>query len=390
MKKKILFSSLCLGLIILASFMIFKKGNQISAVTINVYNWGEFISDGSDGAIDTNKEFTKKTGIKVNYTTFQSNESLFAKLQGGAAKYDVIIPSDYMVSKLIQNNMLQKVNFSQIPNSSLVSDNFKNSTYDPTNEYSIPYVWGTVGLFYNKTMVDEAEESIDWDILWNEKYAGKILMFDNPRDAFAIAQFKLGLSVNSTNKQDWSNAALELKKQRPLVQAYVMDQIFDKMGNNEAALAPYYVGDAAVLIKRNPDIGVVVPKSGTNKFIDAMCIPVGAEHPNEAQAYINFMCEPDIALANVQATGYSSPLDFEKCGIFSEEAKEKFYDKHSDNLRNTQVFANLQETFAEDLENLWVMIKIGGPGKPLNLIATLAIFFLAYVLVVIYKKSKSR
>lgn len=390
MKKKILFSVASLVLIVIAVFMLFKKENQLSAVTINVYNWGEFISDGSDGTLDANKEFTKRTGIKVNYTTFQSNESLFAKLQGGAAKYDVIIPSDYMVSKLIQNNMLQKIDFSKTPNSSLISDNFKNSIYDPTNEYSVPYVWGTVGLFYNKTMVDETEENIDWDILWNKKYAGKILMFDNPRDAFAIAQFKLGLSVNSENKRDWDKAALELKNQRPLVQAYVMDQIFDKMGNNEAAVAPYYAGDAAVLIKRNPNIGVVVPKSGTNKFIDAMCVPISAEHPSEAQAYINFMCEPDIALANAEATGYSSSLSFKKCGISSEAAKNKFYAENNDTLKNAQVFANLQEPLAENLENLWVMIKIGGPGNPISLVCILIVFFLAYVAVLIYKKSKLR
>ena len=195
-----------------------------TGVTINVYNWGEYISNGVDDSIDVNKEFTRRTGIQVNYTTFESNENLYAKLVSGGANYDVIIPSDYMISKLIKENLVQKLDYQNIPNSKYIDQDFLKPVYDPTNEYSVPYTWGVVGIFYNKKYVKETVDS--WNILWDEKYAGKILMFDNPRDAFGIAQKRLDFSFNSTDPNEWEEAAMLLKKQKPLVQAYVMDQIF--------------------------------------------------------------------------------------------------------------------------------------------------------------------
>ena len=308
MKKKLvlIFTILSLFAITLIGINSYKNGNK-SAVTINVYNWGEYIADGTDGSLNVNEEFTKRTGIRVNYSTFQSNESLFAKIQSGGTKYDVIIPSDYMISKMIEHDMLKKLDFKQVPNFEHIDKTFINPVYDKTNEYSVPYTWGVVGIFYNKTMVSEPESSINWDILWDPKYAGKILMFDNPRDAFAISQFRLGIPLNSENKKDWFKVSEDLKQQKPLIQAYVMDQIFDKMSNGEAALAPYYSGDAALLTQRNANIGFVIPKEGTNKFVDAMCIPQNAEHPNEALAYINFMCDPEIAAENIKYIGYSTP-----------------------------------------------------------------------------------
>ena len=276
-----------------------------TGVTINVYNWGEYISNGTEGSLDVNAEFTRRTGIEVNYTTFDSNESLYSKLAGGGASYDVIVPSDYMISKLMNENMLAELDFSNIPNFEYIDKQFRNPDYDPENKFSVPYTWGTVGLFYNTDYVTEPVTS--WSILWDEQYSGKILMFDNPRDAFAIAQERLGFSLNSTDESEWEQAAMLLKEQKPLVQAYVMDQIFDKMESGEAWLAPYYSGDAGTLVENNENIKFIVPEEGTNYFVDAMCIPATAEHKKEAELYINFMCDPEISGANMDFVGYATP-----------------------------------------------------------------------------------
>ncbi len=373
-------------LLITAGLVLFKHDK--SNVTINVYNWGEYISDGTDGTLNVNEEFTKRTGIHVNYSTFQSNEALFAKMQGGGTKYDVVIPSDYMISKMIEKDMLRKIDFENISNFSYIDDNFKNPTYDPTNEYSVPYTWGTIGIFYNKKMVNEPEEEISWDILWNKKYSGKILMFDNPRDSFAISQIRLGIPLNTVNPKDWEYAAQDLRNQKPLVQSYVMDQIFDKMGNGEAALAPYYTGDAALLIQRNKDIGFVVPKIGTNKFIDAMCIPKDSEHPTEAQKYINFLCDPDIALENIRYIGYSSPETKVKNKLDPQISNSKIYYPDEETLKNSQVFTSLPDEINSLMDNLWITIKTGNVGNPLTLFAVILCFVVLYLTIILYKKSK--
>lgn len=373
----------------LMAFILYKN-NYKSAVTINVYNWGEYIADGTDGSLNVNEEFTKRTGIRVNYSTFQSNEALFAKIQNGGTKYDVIIPSDYMVSKMIEQNMLQKLDFEKIPNFSYIDSHFRNLEYDHCNEYSVPYTWGTVGIFYNKKMVSEPEEKINWDILWNPKYAGKILMFDNPRDAFAISQIRLGIPLNSKNEKDWIHASEDLKAQKPLVQAYVMDQIFDKMGNGEAALAPYYTGDAALLTQRNSDIGFVIPKEGTNKFVDAMCVPKNAEHPNEAMAYINFMCAPEIAVENIKYIGYSSPESEVKNRLDPQISSSKICYPDDEILKNTQVFTSLPDEITSLIDTLWISIKTGEQGNPFGLIIVLVGFILTYLTIVFVKKRKSK
>ena len=198
------------------------KGKGIS---INVYNWGEYISDGADeGTLDVNREFEELTGIKVNYTNYATNEELYAKLKGGAASYDVIIPSDYMISKMIKEGMIQKLDFDNIPNFSYIMDNFRNLEYDPENDYSVPYTWGTVGIIYDTTMIDIPADEIDWDLLWNEDYADQILMFDNPRDAFAIAEIMQGYSLNTENPEELAAAARKLTEQKSIVQGYVMDE----------------------------------------------------------------------------------------------------------------------------------------------------------------------
>ncbi len=385
--KKFLIFSICILLCssILTSCNINNKNKN---VTINVYNWGEFISSGVDGTIDVNSEFTKKTGINVNYNTFASNEELYAKLAGGGADYDVIIPSDYMIGKLINNNMLSKIDFEKLENIKFIDDEFIYPNYDETNEYSVPYTWGTIGIFYNKKYVDESEDEISWDILWNEKYSGKILMFDNSRDSFGIAQKKLGISYNTHDEQEWIRAADELMKQKPLVQAYVMDQIFDKIGNGEAFLAPYYAGDAAILTKDNPDIGFVIPKEGTNKFVDSMCIPANSKHKLEAHAYIDFMCSPDVALANVLATGYSTPESIVKSMLNPEVANNPIFYPSDYILDNSESYNYLPENINFLINKLWLDIKIGENNKTSELIFVFLGFILCYFSIIFFKKMK--
>ena len=200
--------------------------------SLNVYNWGEYISDGSDGSLDVNKAFEELTGIKVVYSTFDTNESLYAKLKTGGSSYDIIIPSDYMIARMIREGMLEKLDFDNIPNFENISSDFRNLVYDPSNEYSVPYTWGTIGVIYNKTVVDE-EDIGGWDLLWNQKYLGDILMFSNPRDDFGIALKRLGYPMNPQNTQHLSEALELLKEQKMLVQAYVMDEIFDKLRDSK-------------------------------------------------------------------------------------------------------------------------------------------------------------
>lgn len=359
-------------------------------ITINVYNWGEYISNGSDGGLNVNAQFTKETGINVNYTTFQTNEELFAKLSGGGANYDVIIPSDYTISKLIENDMLHKLDFNNIPNYNFIDNNFRNLEYDSKNEYAVPYTWGVVGIYYNKKYVNEREEDIDWNILWNKKYSGKILMFDNARDSFGISLIRLGKSINSTNEDDLHKAYQELIDQKPLVQSYVMDQIFDKIGNSEAVLAPYYSGDAALIMKNNPDIGFVIPKNGSIKFVDSMCIPKGAKYKEEAEKYINFMCRTDIALENISYIGYSSPQREVMDILSKDNSYNKFSYPDDDTIKNCDIFLNLPSEVNILLNSLWIEVKIGTDSNWILFLATILGFIILYISVYIYKKRKNK
>ena len=328
-------------------------------LSINVYNWGEYIADGSEsGILDVNEEFEKLTGIKVNYTTYSTNEELYAKMKGGGTDYDIIIPSDYMISRMIKEDMLAPLDYSAIPNTQYIMDSFKNPAYDQENQYSVPYMWGTVGIIYDKEAV--SEEKIDWDILWNEKYKGQVLMFDNPRDAFAIAEIMLGYSINTENPDELRAAADKLveQKQNNIVQAYVMDEIFDKMGAKEAVVAPYYAGDAVTLMQDYEHLGFVIPESGTNRFVDAVCIPKTSQKIEAAQMYINFLCEPEIALSNSTYIGYSTPnqATYE---LLDEEIKNDGISYLDDGYLNnkTTIFYNLSDEANQLMQDLWVDIK---------------------------------
>ena len=365
-------------------------------VTINVYNWGEYISNGDDDSLDINALFEELTGIRINYTQFDTNESLYAKLKSGGTTYDVIFPSDYMVSRMIDEDMLEPLDFENIPNFQYISEKFKNPSYDPENLYSVPYTWGTVGLIYNYDMLGFDPDS--WDIMWDETYAKQILQFSNSRDAFAIALLRLGYSINTEDKLELDQAAQMLKEEKPMVQAYVMDQIFDKMQGNEAAIAPYYAGDAINMMAVNDSLRFVIPKEGTNLFFDAVCIPKHKEDTEESrlrklasEMYINFLNEPDIAAANIEYIQYSTPNDA-ALALLDEETRNNPIAYPSDEvLENTEVYVNLSEDTNLYLDQLWTQIMSAEAGynywsMPLFLLGALALS----VFITIWKKNRRR
>lgn len=334
-------------------------------ITLNVYNWGEYISvdDGTEGAFDVNAEFEKLTGIKVVYSNFSTNEELYAKLKMGGSQYDIIIPSDYMLSRMINENMLAKLNFENIPNISNLNPQFLTSDYDPTGEYSVPYLWGLVGIIYNTTMVDPEDDVYSWNILWNEKYANNILMFSNSRDTIGIALKRLGYSFNTTDEAQIREAAQSLVDQKPLVQAYVMDEIFDKMIGGEAALAPYYAGDAIVMMKDNPDLAFAVPVEGTNVFVDAMCIPKNSTKQEAAELYINFMCETLVALKNAEYVGYATP-HLEAFSYLDEEVQNSVTYPSDEVLEQGEEYIALPQATTSLLDGLWTDILSTGEASP--------------------------
>lgn len=351
--KKIL--ALVLTAVLLLSLC--SCGGDGEKVTINVYNWGEYIANGDDGTLDVIAEFEKTTGIKVNYTTYATNEEMYAKIKNGAGDYDVIIPSDYMISRMIEEDMLEKLDFANIPNYNLIMDDYKSTTYDPKGEYSVAYAWGVVGVIYNKDKVTKTVDS--WDILWDEDYAGKILMFNNPRDAFAIALEKLGYSINTTDRAQLDEAAKLLNDQKKVRQSLVMDEIFDLIGNETSWIAPYYAGDALTIMSENDNIGFAIPKEGVNRFSDAMCIPKGSKHKKEAEMFIDFMCSTDIVLANSEMTGYSVPQK-EAYEQLDDEIKNNEYAYPSKEiLENTEEFVHLPKEINEYIQDLWIEIQFG-------------------------------
>ncbi|MDR3552213.1 MAG: spermidine/putrescine ABC transporter substrate-binding protein [Clostridia bacterium] len=316
--------------------------------TINVYNWGEYIDE------SVNAEFTKETGIRVNYTTYATNEELYSKLKAGGVNYDVVVPSDYMISRMISENMLEKIDFSQVPNYKDIGKKYHNLAYDPNDTYSVPYMWGTVGIIYDKTKVTGNVNS--WNILWDARYKGQILMFDNSRDSIGIALKKLGYSYNTINQSQLEQAAAELTKQKPLVQAYVMDQIFDKMEGGEALIAPYYAGDAITMMQENPNLAFAVPKEGTNFFVDAMAIPKGALNKKAAETYINFMCSAKICAKNAEYTGYSTPSGA-ALKLLPASLRDNIIAYPGDSVLNkSETYTNLPESILKLYDQLWTQV----------------------------------
>ncbi len=329
--------------------------SDLAGTTINVYNWGEYISDGSEGSMDINAEFTKRTGIKVNYNNYDTNENMYAKLKSDGVSFDIVIPSDYMIERLIDEDMLQKIDFSNIPNYKYIDAKYKGLYFDPKDEYSVPYNVGMVGLIYNTKMVKEAPTS--WNVMWDEQYKGKVLMFDNPRDAFGIAQKLLGQSFNTTNEAEWRAAADKLKAQKPILQGYVMDDIFRKMESGEAAIAPYYAGDFITMHSNNPDLAFVYPQEGVNIFVDSICIPKNAKNKAAAEAYINFLLDPDIAVENANYLGYATP----NTAVLTREDYElkgnEYLYPEDQKMPKTEYFYNMPQKTLTLMTDLWSELK---------------------------------
>lgn len=372
---------------------VFAAPAAAANVTINVYNWGQYISDGSDGYMDVNAAFTEETGIGVNYMTFDTNESLYTKLKTGGSTYDIIIPSDYMAGRLIAEGMVQKIDFANVPNYQYIDEAYKNTAYDPQNEYSIPYTWGTVGVIYNKKYVDEADTG-GWDLLWNSKYAGKILMFDNNRDAFAIAESSLGYSLNTQDQAELRACADLLSQQKPVVQSYVMDQIFDKMIREEAWIAPYYAGDYLTMLEDNEDLGFYFPREGFNLFIDCFMIPESAEHKAEAEAYINFLLRPDVCGENLDFLGYSATEEAAKEYMDPEMAESDVAYPSEETLSRAESFLFLPQETTQFMDSLWLEVKTGGSSDTVMIAITvvLAVLLIVWLTVssVLKKRRKAR
>ena len=368
--KRIL--SLALVLVMALGMALLAGCGKTETQTLNVYNWGEYISDGSEDSLDTIKAFeswyeqTYKKKVKVNYSTFASNEDMYAKLSSGAVSYDVIFPSDYMIARLAAENMLLKLNFDNIPNYKNINESFRGLYYDPDDVYSVPYTYNMVGIIYNANAVDE-EDAGGWDLLWNDKYAGNILQFNNSRDAFATAQYKLGLDVNSEDRSTWDDALSELKKQAPLVKSYVMDEIYNMLESGEAAIGAYYAGDYFTMLDaqaENVDLQFYYPEP-TNYFVDAMCIPSCCQNKELAEIFINYMLSEEPAVANAEFTYYASPNSI----VYNNEAYLEdlgedtisiLYPGIDDFKENYNIYAyrNLSNDQLDYINTLWETLKI--------------------------------
>ncbi len=393
MIKRVLSVLFCALVVVLSCSVSFSAAakqidiSKLRGTEINVYNWGEYISDGAEGTLDVNKEFEKETGIKVNYTTYDSNENMYNKIKGGGANYDIVIPSDYMIERMIDEELLEKINFDNIPNYKNIMDKYKNLYFDPNNEYSVPYNVGMVGLVYNTKMVAETPDS--WSIMWDERYKGQILMFNNSRDAFGIAQFLLGIDLNTNDPADWEKAYEKLKEQKPLVQSYVMDDVFNKMEGGEAAIAAYYAGDCISMAENNPDLAFVYPKEGTNIFVDSICIPKGCQNKEAAELYIDFMLRGDIALANAEYMCYATPnqavLDNEE---YSLRDNEMLY-PDEEHTPPTEYFHNLDQDMLMVMTSLWDNLKIEG-NNDRSVYIGLITFAVMVVLYFIYRTVRKK
>lgn len=297
---------------------------------LNVYNWGDYIDE------TVLNDFEQEYGVKVVYDTFATNEDLYTKLAQGGSSYDVVIPSDYMIERMIEEDMLLKINKENIPNLEKVDDKFFNLEFDPTNEYSVPYMWGTVGIIYNKTMVSDPVDS--WNILWDAKYKNQIIMLNSQRDTLAVSLLRMGYSMNTRDESELEEAKLDLIQQKPLVYAYMGDEVKDAMVGDEAAMAVVWSGDAIAMIRQNPNLEYAIPKEGTNLWFDSMVIPKTAQNPTAAEDFINFMSRPDISARNTDYIGYSTPIP-EAVDLLPDDIKNSKVAYPSDEeILNTEIF----------------------------------------------------
>lgn len=343
-------SALSLSLVLSGCGSTTSDSGSASNGVVNVYNWGVYIDE---SVLD---EFTAQTGIKVNYNTFESNESMYGVLKNEGASYDVVIPSDYMISRMIEEDMLEPLDFANIPNFEDIDPALKNPDYDPENLYSVPYMWGLLGIIYNTTMVDEVPDS--WSIMFDEDYAGQILMFNNSRDAIGVALKYLGYSYNTTDEAQIKEAVDLLIQQKPLVQSYVMDEIFEKMQGGSAAIGAYYYGDYLTMAEVNPDLAFCLPKEGTNLYVDAMCIPKSAENKENAEAFINFMCSTEVGLKNCEEIWYSSPLLSVREELDPEVSGDPYAYPDADILAQCESFKNLPQKTLALYDSEWTRMML--------------------------------
>lgn len=355
MKYNLCSKLLCISLLGIGSMLSLTGCSSATYANgeVIVYNWGEYI----DPEVIT--LFEEETGIHVIYDEFETNEAMYPKVEAGAAQYDIICPSDYMIDKMIQNDLLAELNFDHIPNAlTYIGETYyeQSKHFDPENKYSIPYCWGTVGILYNKTLVSEPVTG--WDILWDEKYTDEILMQDSVRDAFMVALKRKGYSLNTTDVAALEEVTADLINQKPIVQAYVIDQVRDKMIGNEAAIGVIFSGEAIYTQYENPDLEYVIPKEGTNVWIDSWVMLKNAPNKENAEKFLNFICRPDIALKNFEYITYSTP------NIGAQELIEDEAVKNSpiafpdlSQYDNLETYSYLGEDYDELLNSLWKRVK---------------------------------
>lgn len=326
-----------------------SSGKKAYDSEINVYNWGDYIE-----AEHVIKDFEEKYNIKVNYEMFDTNEDMYIKIKQGAGNYDVAIPSDYMIEKMINEGLLETIDFTKVPNAELIDAKFKDLPFDPENQYSVPYTWGTVGILYNKSLMEEVPDS--WGYLWDEKYSQSIYMLNSQRDSIAVALKYLGYSLNTRDAGELAKAEQALVAQKPLVLAYTGDEVKDQMIQGSAAMAVVWSGDAAYCMAENEDLDYVIPKEGSNYWFDSMVIPTTAQNKAGAELFINYMCETEVALANTEYIGYSTPHTGALAQLPTELSSDRRFYLTEEDLQNHEVFHDLAD-FLPKYDEIWSRIQ---------------------------------
>lgn len=395
---KRVFSILICCLLILSSVSLCSCSSGGYEGEVNVYNWGEYVSPGDDGTLDVIDEFEKRYNIKVNYTNFETNEELYNILSNSNSTYDVIFPSDYMVERLRTEGMLEEIDFSNIPNYENIDERFRTGSYDPEGKYSVPYSWGFVALVYNTQMIGD-NEITGFSDLWNSEYAGSVLMFNNSRDATAIAMQQCDPPIDpgaeSFTKEDIDRATDKLIEQKSVLKKYVMDQVFTEMETSQSALAPYYAGDIYTMFDNNEDLDYCLPEEGSNLFVDSMCIPTCCQNKENAELFINFMCEAQIAAANADYLCYGTPNkaalelmddDYKESELVNppEEYLEKCFTFSS---LDDEIYNYMQEKFVKacssTAEVSEIETKSSNPTATVIVCAILAVIIIATIVIVI-------
>ena len=336
--------------ILITAITLTACGGSGTEVTINVFNWGEYIGETTIADFEA-----AYPNIKVNYENFTTNEDMYVKIKTGGSAYDVTIPSDYMIKRMLDEGMLNKIDMTNIPNYKFIDERFKSLSFDPANEYSVPYMWGTVGILYNKTMVSDPVDS--WKILWDKKYNKQILMPDSERDSIGITLKMLGFSMNTKNVSELEQAKTKLMEQKPLVMAYVVDEVRDKMIGEESALAVVWSGDAYYCMSENENLAYAIPKEGTNYWFDSMVIPNTSKHQKEAETFINFMCDTQTAFNNTDYIGYATPHTEVLKQLDPALTSDPGAYPQQEDLINSEIFEYPGDEINKEYSRIWTEVK---------------------------------